>query len=72
MTTLTIQLADDKHTHLQQLADIKGISVDQLIEEISSLVLSELKIYTRFKVMADQGDRAEGLRLLAKLDELSS
>lgn len=71
MTTLTIQLADDKHAHLQQLAAIKGISIDQLIEEFSNVALSELIVYTRFKVMADQGDRAEGLRLLAKLDELS-
>jgi predicted transcriptional regulator len=72
MATLTIELPDDKHTYLQQLAQTKGITINQLMEEISTIALSEFSAYTRFKEMADRGDRAEGLRLLEKLDELSS
>ena len=37
-----------------------------------ALALAEFTAYIRFKKMADKGDRAEGLRLLEKLDELSS
>ena len=37
-----------------------------------ALALAEFSAYIRFKEMADKGDRAEGLRLLEKLDELSS
>jgi len=36
-----------------------------------ALALAELTTYIRFKEMAAKGDRAEGLRLLEKLDELS-
>lgn len=37
-----------------------------------ALDLVKFTAYIRFKKMADKGDRAEGLRLLEKLDELSS
>jgi hypothetical protein len=37
-----------------------------------ALALAEFTAYIRFKKMADKGDRAEGLRLLEKLDEFSS
>lgn len=72
MATLTIRLSDDKHTRLKELAYAKGISVNKLIEELSTLALAEFDAMTRFKAIAASGNREEGLRLLAKLDSLLS
>jgi predicted transcriptional regulator len=72
MATLTIRLPDDKHTRLKELARTRGISVNKLIEELSTLALAEFDAQTRFKAMATKGSSSEGLRLLAKLDSLLS
>jgi hypothetical protein len=71
MVTLTICLPDDKHTRLEELAQTRGISVDQLMEELSTIALAEFDAYTRFKIIAASGDPQSGLRLLAKLDDLT-
>ncbi|PZO39177.1 MAG: toxin-antitoxin system HicB family antitoxin [Pseudanabaena frigida] len=68
MATLTIRLPDDKHTSLKELAQSRGISVNKLMEELSTIVLTEFDTYNRFKVMAARGDVQEGLRILDKLD----
>jgi predicted transcriptional regulator len=68
MATLTIRLPDDKHTRLKELAQSRGISVNKLMEELSTIVLAEFDAYNRFKVMASRGDIQEGLRILDKLD----
>ena len=68
MATLTIRLPDDKHTRLKELAQSRGISVNKLMEELSTIVLTEFDTYNRFKVMAARGDVQEGLRILDKLD----
>ena len=71
MGTLTIRLPDDKHTRLKELAQSKGISINKLIEELSTIALAEFDAYTRFKAMAATGNREEGLKILAKLDDLT-
>jgi predicted transcriptional regulator len=71
MATLTIRLPDDKHNRLKELAQAKGISVNKLIEELSTIALAEYDAYTRFKAMAAIGNPEEGLRILAKLDTLT-
>ncbi len=71
MATLTIRLPEDKHLRLKKLAESKGISINKLIEELSTIALVEFDTHTRFKAMAALGDREEGLRLLAKLDDLT-
>ena len=68
MATLTIRMPDDKHSRLKQLAESRGISVNKLIEELSTIALTEFDAYNHFKLMAVQGNLAEGLRLLDKLD----
>ncbi|MDV3001019.1 MAG: hypothetical protein N5P05_002625 [Chroococcopsis gigantea SAG 12.99] len=70
MATLTIHLPDDKHTRLKELAKISGMSVNELIEELSMSALVEFDAINRFKAMAGGGNPQEGLRLLAKLDFL--
>lgn len=71
MATLTIRLPDDKHNRLKELAQAKGVSVNKLIEELSTIALAEFDAYTRFKAMAATGTPEEGLRILAKLDTLT-
>ena len=68
MATLTIRLPDDKHTRLKELAQTRGISINKLMEELSTIALAEFDAYTRFKAMAAEGNPEEGLKLLAKLD----
>lgn len=71
MATLTIRLPDEKHNRLKELAKAKGISINKLIEELSTLALAEFDANTRFKAMAATGNPEEGLKILAKLDALS-
>jgi predicted transcriptional regulator len=71
MATLTIRLPDDKHNRLKQLAEARGISVNKLIEELSTIALTEFDAYNRFQLMSAQGDRQRGLQLLDKLDAAS-
>jgi predicted DNA-binding protein len=71
MGTLTIRLPDEKHNRLKELAQAKGISVNKLIEELSTIALAEFDANTRFKAMAATGNSEAGLRILAKLDTLN-
>lgn len=70
MATLTIRLPDDKHTRLKELAHSRGISINKLIEELSTIALVEFDAHTRFKALAATGNSERGLELLAKLDSL--
>jgi predicted transcriptional regulator len=70
MGTLTVRLPDDKHNRLKQLAEARGMSVNKLIEELSTIALTEFDAYNRFKAIAAQGDPEAGLRLLDRLDAL--
>ncbi len=69
MGTLTIRLPDDKHERLKALAASKGISVNKLIEDLSTRALTEFDAETRFRAMAAQGNIEEGLAILDKLDK---
>ncbi len=72
MATLTIRLPDNKHQRLKQLAKSRGISVNKLMEELSTIALTEFDAYNRFKLMALEGDPQLGLKLLDKLDSSNS
>ncbi|AFY85508.1 toxin-antitoxin system HicB family antitoxin [Oscillatoria acuminata] len=69
MATLTIRLPDEKHSRLKALAQSRGISVNKLMEELSTLALAEFDTQTRFQALAMQGDVARGLEILDRLDE---
>lgn len=70
MATLTVRIPDDKHLRLKELAESQGVSVNKLIEELSTVALVEFDTQTRFRLMAGRGDVAEGLRVLDRLDAL--
>ena len=69
MGTLTIRVPDDTHERLRRLAEARGVSVNKLIEELSTAALAEFDAETRFRIRASWGDVGEGLRLLDKLDQ---
>lgn len=68
MATLTIRLPDDKHERLKELAKKRNISVNKLIEELSTIALAEFDAETRFRAIAAKGSVETGLALLDKLD----
>jgi predicted transcriptional regulator len=70
MATLTIRLPDDKHSRLKALAQSRGVSINKLMEELSTLALAEFDARTRFQALAMQGTTAQGLDVLQRLDEL--
>ena len=71
MATLTIRLPDDKKERLAQLAKSRGISINKLIEELSTIALAEFDAKTRFMAIASRGNPQAGLELLDKLDVLT-
>ncbi|MGK7955038.1 MAG: ribbon-helix-helix protein, CopG family [Crocosphaera sp.] len=71
MATLTIRLPDDKHYRLKELAKARGISVNKLIEELSTIALVKFDAENRFKAIAAKGNVEEGLKILDKLDEIN-
>lgn len=72
MATLTIRLPDDKHERLKAFAKSRGISINKLMEELSTVALAEFDAFTRFKAMAAVGDSQTGLQLLDKLDAMTT
>jgi hypothetical protein len=67
---LTIRLPDDTSLRLKQLAVSRGISLNKLIEELSTAALAAHDAETRFHVLAAGADRNAALDILARLDEL--
>ncbi len=72
MATLTIRLPDDKHNRLKALATHRKMSINKLIEEMSTQTLAEFDSEIRFRSLASLGDTKRGLELLDKLDSGSS
>jgi predicted transcriptional regulator len=68
MATLTIRLSDEKHARLRQLAERRRISVNKLIDELSTVALAEFDAETRFRARAALGSPEQALRLLEDLD----
>ena len=71
MATLTIRLPDDQHARLKQLAAYRQISMNKLIEELSTVALAQFDAELRFRARAARGSAKEGLRLLDELDAAS-
>lgn len=72
MATLTIRLPDEKHERLRQLAKQRKLSMNKLMEELSTIALTQFDAETPFRVRAARGSAEAGLRLLDKLDETTN
>jgi len=68
MATMTIRIPDDKHSRLKALAKYRHVSVNKLVEELSTQALAEFDSEVRFRARAARGDVSKGLSLLDKLD----
>jgi predicted transcriptional regulator len=68
MATLTVRLPDDKHERLKALASHKKISVNKLMEELSTQALAEFDSEVRFRALASLGETKRGLDILDKID----
>jgi hypothetical protein len=51
MSILTIRVPDGKHQRLKHLAKSRGISVNKLIEELSTVALAQHDTEMRFRVL---------------------
>ncbi len=69
MATLTIRIPDDKHSRLKALAKYRHVSINKLIEELSTQALAEFDSEIRFRALASSGSVEEGLKLLDKMDK---
>lgn len=68
MGTLTVRLPDDKHERLKALASHRKISINKLMEELSTQAVAEFDSEVRFRALASNGNPQRGLELLDKLD----
>lgn len=68
MSTMTIRLPDDKHQRLKQLAKSRHLSINKLIEELTTSVLSAHDAEVRFRALALRGNPEKALALLGRLD----
>lgn len=70
MKTITIYLPDDKYGRLKYLVTYKHHTASiNYLKGFSTRVIAEFDSETRFKALAAQGSREEGLQLLYKLDK---
>jgi predicted transcriptional regulator len=68
MATLTIRMPDDKHERLRQLAKQRNISVNKLMEELSTIAITQFDAETHFRARAARGSAKRGIEFLDKLD----
>jgi predicted DNA-binding protein len=68
MSALTIRMSDDKYQRLKALSRRRRTSVNQLFDEMATLLLAESDAETHFLLRAQhgQGRQERGLALLEK------
>ena len=59
MATMTIRLPDEKHQRLQQLAASQGVSLNRLVDDLSSVALAQYDAEVRFQVLAGKAGRKQ-------------
>ena len=68
MSTLIVRLPDYTHERLKELARHRGVSVNKLMEELSTIAVAQHDAETRFGAIAARCSVEEGLWVLDKLD----
>lgn len=69
MSTLTIRLPDEKHERLRELARQRGISINRLMDELSTIAVAQFDAESRFRALAAKGSVKKGLKILERLDK---
>ena len=68
MSSLTIRLPDHTHARVKVLARHRAMSVNQLVEELCTIAVTQHDAETSFRALATRGSVDEGLRILDRLD----
>lgn len=68
MATLTIRMPEGKAERLKALAAARDISLNKLIEELTTQALAAFDVETRFRIRAARGSAKRGLEMLDELD----
>lgn len=68
MSAITLRLPEDKHQRLKTMAEKRGMSINQLLNEMATLLLADFDAETRFRLRAERGrgKTERGLELLRK------
>ena len=69
MSTLTIRLPDEKRERLRELARQRGISINRLMDELSTIAVAQFDAESRFGALAAKGSVKKGLKILERLDK---
>ncbi len=69
MGSLHLRIPDEKHQRLKELAKSKNMSVNKLLEELTTMALAEYDLETRFRVRASRGSKEKALEVLDKLKQ---
>ena len=70
MSVLTIRMPDGKHERLKSLAKARGVSVNKLIQELSTSALVQHDVEVRFRARMARASVKRGLEVLDKLDRV--
>ena len=68
MSTLSVRLPDDIASRLKSLAHSRNISLNKLMNELSTRILVEEEAKQQFLAAQLRGKRKRGLRMLDELD----
>ena len=68
MHKLTIRLTGYTADRLKSLAKSRDLTVNKLMEQVITLALANFDVETRFRAVAAQGDPAQALKILDRLD----
>jgi hypothetical protein len=69
MGSLHLRIPDEKHQRLRELAKSKNTSVNKLLEELTTMALTEYDLETRFRLRASRGSTEKALLVLDKLKQ---
>lgn len=67
MSAITFRLPNSKYERLKQLAKSQNISINRLLDELSTMALASYDAKTSFESRASKGDKKRGLEILDKL-----
>ena len=70
MSTLSVQLPNSLHTHLQELAEREGISVEQFIATAVAEKMAALMTESYLAERAQRGSRAKYEAVLAQVPDV--
>lgn len=71
MSAITFRLSDSKYDRLKKLAASQSMSVNKLLDELTTIALTSYDVKTRFDLRASKGSAEKGLDVLKKLKTIN-